>query len=173
MKHLITTKQMDSILDFIKKEYRKKFKDEDIETLKSKFCINPEKYKDLVYWYLMIDVRGYVNEYEGTISKSQYEKILKHPDFVFNIETSKHGDNEIELSEIEFSEDIDKVIDFATSDRREEVDLWEEFTNYLECNNIKKGDTDSDTDSDTDKDTDSDSDSDCEGYHCYIIEEDK
>ena len=99
---------VDRVIEFITNDLNIKISKKNKELIIDKFY--PD-IKDKIYWSVSIDERRIEFFYEGIISKDEYEKIKTlSPDthIMFN---SKCDDNDDEgnLSEISFKEDINKI----------------------------------------------------------------
>ncbi len=117
----IPHKEIDKLVKFMKKKFKKKFTEENINELKREFCNNLDDVDDKVYWSFNISFRDGQDQFrEGIISKTDYEKLMKMKNYTFNFgEISKFCYLDVELNEITFSTNQEDVINFIESNKRD------------------------------------------------------
>ncbi len=100
---------VDKVIEFITNDLNIEITEKNKELILDKFY--PD-IKDKIYWSVDIEERRKSFFYEGIVTKEEYEKIKTLPpdtDIKFNDDYKDDDDDEGDLSEITFIDDINKV----------------------------------------------------------------
>jgi hypothetical protein len=106
---------IDEILNFLTNDLNIKISNKTIDLINNKFYPN---IKDKIYWSISIEARHHDSFYEGIISKEEYDKLKTLPpdtqiDFP---EIDKYVNDECELKEISFKEDVNEKKNYMIKD---------------------------------------------------------
>ena len=101
--------KIDEIINFLINDLNIKISNKKIDLINNKFY--PD-IKDKIYWSVDIEERRKSFFYEGIITKEEYEKIKTLPqdtNITFNSDYKDDDDDEGDISEIIFIDDINKI----------------------------------------------------------------